>query len=90
MAAPVEEKKAPAATTGAAPAKKPAKPADKPPVKVKQGKAWTIENYKNDTITLDGADLDKNILINVYNCQKLKLNLVGKFSNFMLSRCKRV
>lgn len=39
---------------------------------------------------MDGNDLDKNVLVNLYNCTKVKVVLIGKFSNFMLSRCKRV
>lgn len=90
VAAPAEVKVEEKKEVKAAPVKKAvAKPADKAPVKVKQGKTWTIENFKNETITLDGNDLDKNVLVNVYNCMKVKLVLVGKFSNFMLSRCKR-
>ncbi len=76
-AAPEEKKVAPAkpAPAKAAPGKK----APAPPSKTRVNNTWKIENYTDETIRFDDDDdINKRVSFDLYNCNNVKLELVGK------------
>ena len=82
-----EEKKA--APVKAPVAAKP-KPAAKAPVKVLRFKTWEISNYGDETIEFPASEVNPGMTFNLFNCEKTKIIVHGKFKNMMLSRCKKV
>ena len=59
-------------------------------MKIERGLVWEVSNYINDEITFEEDDVSPSHTFNFFNCEKLKVNIPGKFKNFMLQRCKRV
>lgn len=86
----IEEKKPAAPVKKAPPATANKAAAPKAPVKQCKFLTWEISNYINDEITFTEDDVSPSHTFNFFNCEKLKVNLPGKFKNFMLQRCKRL
>ena len=88
-AAPEEEKKA--APPKPAPAKVPAgKKPPAPPVRTLKGNKWVVENYVNETIRFDDPDeINKRVSFEFFNCNKCKIELVGKCQNISVQSCKQ-
>ena len=66
------------------------KPAAKAPVKVLRFKTWELSNYGDETVVFPAAEVNPGMAFNLFNCEKTKIVVEGKFKNMMLSRCKKV
>lgn len=66
------------------------KPAAKAPVKILRFKTWELSNYGDETVVFPAAEVNPGMAFNLFNCEKTKIVVEGKFKNMMLSRCKKV
>lgn len=87
-AAPVEEEKK-QAPAKAAPAKAAGAKAPAAPIKEKRGAQWVCENFTDETIRFDDPEeVNKRVSFAFFNCNKCKIELVGKCQNVNIQSCK--
>lgn len=78
-----EVKKAPVKAAG-----KPA-PKKKNPKKEKSiSNVWTIEDFENETVTLEGADISHKHGVRVFGCKNTEFNINGKVKSIMFEGCR--
>ncbi|XP_046611256.1 adenylyl cyclase-associated protein 1 isoform X1 [Neodiprion virginianus] len=67
---------------------KPAKPIDKPPVFVRDGKKWLVEYQKgNKNLLIENPEM--NNVVYVYRCEDSTLIVKGKVNSIVLDSCRK-
>jgi adenylyl cyclase-associated protein len=70
-------------------APKKAAPKEKKPVKEKDFRnIWTIENFVNDTVTLEGDDISHKHTVKVFSCKNIVFNVNGKVKSSLFEGCE--
>ncbi|OMJ30439.1 Adenylyl cyclase-associated protein [Smittium culicis] len=58
-----------------------------PPKKELNGKRWTIENFVNEEISLEIADITQTVYI--YNCAGCTISISNKLNNLSIDKCSK-
>lgn len=66
---------------------KPKQETKKPPIKALQNKKWVVENFDNDTVTIDKTEPKQTVYI--YKCNNTTVQVKGKVNSVVLDTCKK-